>query len=110
MNSCKQRMIEIGNKNEKNENKDRWNYCQHFPIFPLLGANHRLPILHMAKNILWVHDTSERINEFSIGYMINSTLRVNKAFKEKAENVRIKRLVHSHNLLFENLTKRITLF
>ena len=62
MNTCEQKMIEIGNMNEKNQNKDRWNYCQNFPILTLLGGNHCLPILHMAKDILYLHETNERIN------------------------------------------------
>ena len=39
----------------------------------------------MAKRFLWLHETGELVNEFTIGYMINSTLHVNKVFKEKVE-------------------------
>ena len=46
------------------------------PIKSLFGANHRLPVLHMAKMFLWLEETKERINEFSIIYMINSTLNI----------------------------------
>ena len=49
----------------------------------LLGNNHRLPLSHMAKSYIWVEETKERINEFSIGYMINPTLIINKYIKEK---------------------------
>ena len=52
VNSCKQKMIEIENKNEKNKNKDRWNYCHHFPILLLLGDNHIIPLLHRTENLL----------------------------------------------------------
>ena len=65
----------------KNKNKDRCNDCHHFPIFPLLGANHRLPLLHMNKGFIWIEETTELINEFDIGYMINPTFNVNKYFK-----------------------------
>ena len=51
--TCENKMIEIGNKNEKLKNKYRWNYCHNFTILPLLGANHRLPLLYMAKSFLY---------------------------------------------------------
>ena len=95
MNSCEQKWIEIGNKNEKIKNKDRWNYCHHFPILPLLRDNNCLPLLHMDKSFLWLHETSERISELTIGYMINSILQVNKAFKEQVEKC-INNTQHSH--------------
>ena len=37
-------MIAVRNENKKSKNKDRWNYCHHMPILPLLGTNHRLPL------------------------------------------------------------------
>ena len=49
----------------------------------LLGANHRLHLLHMAKRFIWIEETKERINKFTIGYMINPTLKINKAFIEQ---------------------------
>ena len=52
-------------------------------MFPLLGANHRLPLLHMAKIFIHLPEKNERINEFAIGYMINPILHANKAFKDK---------------------------
>ena len=81
VNAHKQKMIETGNKNEKIKNKDKWNDCHHFLIFPLLGANHRLPLLHMDKISIWIEENMERINQFDIGYMINIALHVNKSFK-----------------------------
>ena len=47
-------MIEVGNKNEKNKNKDRWNYCHHMPILPLLE--------NMDKHSICLEATGERIN------------------------------------------------
>ena len=44
----------------------------------LMGAYHRLPLLHMSKSFIWIEETKERIKEFSIGYMINPTLNINK--------------------------------
>ena len=52
-------------------------------MLSLLGACHRLPLLHMAKSFIWIEETRELIDEFSIGYMINSSLNINKSFKEQ---------------------------
>ena len=35
----------------------------------------------MAKIYIWIEETKKRINEFSIRYMINPNLNINKAFK-----------------------------
>ena len=48
------------------------------PMLPLLGDNHRLPLLYMDKPFIWLEETGERINEFEVGYMINPSLYVNK--------------------------------
>ena len=48
----------------------------------MLGTNHRLPLTHMAKSYIWLEEKNERINEFSIGYMINPTLSINKYLKK----------------------------
>ena len=55
------------------------------PLFPLLGANHHIILLHMAKCFIWLEEKKERINEFYIGYMINPSLHVNKAFRYQVE-------------------------
>ena len=78
-------MIEIGNKNERIRNKDKWNYFHHMPILQLVGDNNCLLLLHMAKRFICLEETKERINEFDIGYMINSDLDVNKAFREQVD-------------------------
>ena len=49
----------------------------------LLGNNHRLPLSHMSKSYIWLEETNECINKFSIGYMINPTLSIIKYFKEQ---------------------------
>ena len=49
----------------------------------LLGDYHRLTLLHMDTCFLWLEETKEHINYFSIGYMINPTLNINKSFKEQ---------------------------
>ena len=54
-------------------------------ILSLLGGNHRLPLFYMDKRFIWINETKQRIIEFTIGYMINPGLNVNKAFREKVE-------------------------
>ena len=76
-------MLEVGNENIKIKNKDRWNYCHRMPMLPLLGENHRLPLFHMDKRFIWLNEIKQRINEFTIGYMINTGLNVNKDFIEQ---------------------------
>ena len=49
----------------------------------LLGTNNRLSLSHMAKSYIWLEETKERTNEFSIGSMIIQTLNINKSFKEQ---------------------------
>ena len=48
----KQDIISVGNENKKIAVKDRWNYCNHMPMISLLGANHCLPLFHMAKSFI----------------------------------------------------------
>ena len=66
-------------------NKDKWNYFHHFPIFPLLVVNDCIPIFHMSKIFVYLHNTEEHINQFEIEYMVNPTLHGNKAFKDQVE-------------------------
>ena len=54
-------------------------------MLPLLGANHCLPLFNMAKLFIWINETKQRINEFTIVYMVNPGLGVNKSFREKVE-------------------------
>ena len=68
---------------KKIKNKDRFNHCNNITMQSLLGTNHRLPLSHMAKSYIWLELKNEHINEFSIGYMINPNLSINKAFKEQ---------------------------
>ena len=39
----------------------------------------------MAESYIWSEETNQRINEFSIGYMMNPNLSTNKAFKEQVK-------------------------
>ena len=37
----------------------------------------------MAKSYIWLEETKERIDDFSIGYMINPNYNINKALEEQ---------------------------
>ena len=39
----------------------------------------------MSKIYIWLEETNQRINEFSIGYMMNPNLHQNKAFREQVK-------------------------
>ena len=39
----------------------------------------------MAKRYIWLEETNQRINEFSIGYTMNPNLNINKAFREQVK-------------------------
>ena len=54
-------------------------------IQSLLVTNHPLPLLHMAKSYIRLEETNQLINEFSIGYMMNPNLVINKVFKEQVK-------------------------
>ena len=55
------------------------------PLFLLLGVNHCQPILHISKIFVCLYTKYEHINPFSIGYIINPTLHVDKVFIEQVE-------------------------
>ena len=76
-------ILAVGYQNKNNQDQDKWNNFNHMPMQSLLGTNHRLPLSHMAKSYIWLEETRERNNEFSIGYMTNPTLNIRKSFKEQ---------------------------
>ena len=49
----------------------------------MLGNNHLLPLSHMDESYIWPEETDQFINEFSIGYMMNVNIPMNKVFREK---------------------------
>ena len=49
----------------------------------LLGTNYSLPLSHMAKSYIWLEETNQRINYFSVVYMMNPNLNRNKIFREQ---------------------------
>ena len=74
-------ILAVGYKNIKIQTKDNWNQLNIMDIQYLLGTNHRLPLLNMAKSYIWLGKTNKRINEFSIGYTMNPNLIMNKVFR-----------------------------
>ena len=51
----------------------------------LLGDNYCLPLSHMEKSYIWIEEKNKLIDEFSIGYMMNPNLSINKAFKDQVK-------------------------
>ena len=47
----------------------------------VLGANCRIPLIHMSKRKNYIEETNERMNDLSFAYMCNPTLYTNKVFK-----------------------------
>ena len=85
--TCKQDIISVGNKNKKITVKYKWNHCNNMHIISLLGGNHCLPLFNVAKRFIFLNETKQRINEFKIGYMINTDLNINKALIEQVEKL-----------------------
>ena len=72
---CEQNMTECG-KRKKIPTKNKWEYCDIILLLPLLGVNHRQPLLHIPPKNVHINGTEERIDQFVIGYMVNPTLHV----------------------------------
>ena len=54
------------------------------PMLSFLGANHPLPLFHMAKSFIWLNK-KKHIKEFKNRYMVNPNLNINKTFIEQVE-------------------------
>ena len=68
-------------------------------MLSFLGKNHRLPLFHMDKSFIWLNEIKKRINEFTIGYMINPNLNINKALREQVDkcmNTKFGPITQSH--------------
>ena len=64
--------------NKKIETKDKWNQINILSMESVLGANCRMPLLHISNRKIWIEKTNQHINEFSFGYMFNPDLHTNK--------------------------------
>ena len=51
----------------------------------LFGTDHYLPLSHMAKSYIRPEEKNQRIYEFSIGYIMNPNLSMNKSFREQVK-------------------------
>ena len=75
----------IGKIKEKVPSKDKWKTLEFISLIPLVGVNHRQPILHMYKRIVHFYSIDESIIQFAIGYMINPPLMFKELFREQVE-------------------------
>ena len=78
-------ILAVGYEKKTIQTQEKWSQLNLMHIQSLLGNNHRLPLSHMAKSYIWLEETNQRLNEFSIGYMMNPNLSINKAFKEQVK-------------------------
>ena len=78
-------ILAVGYENKTIETKDKWNQLNLMEIQSLLGNNHRLPLSHIDKSCIWLEETNKRINELSIGYMMNPNLSIDKIFREQVK-------------------------
>ena len=74
-------ILEVGYENKKIESKDKWNQLKVLDVQYLLGTNRCMTLLHMSNIYIWIEETNQLINGFSIGYMMNPKFHKNKAFK-----------------------------
>ena len=75
--------LAVGYKRKTIENKEKWNQLNILEVQSLLENNHRMPLSHIAKSYIWIEEKNRRINEFSIGYMMNPNLHKNKVSESK---------------------------
>ena len=85
MDNHEQQILAVCYENKKIETKDKWNQLNLTDIQYLLGTNHRMPLSHTAKSYIWLEETNQRINEFSIGYMMYTYFNMNKAFRQQVK-------------------------
>ena len=78
-------ILEGGYENKTIQTQEKRKQLNLMDIQSLLGTNHHMPLSHMAKSYICLEETYKRINEFSIGYMMNPNLVINKDFKEQVK-------------------------
>ena len=71
-------MIEFEKKNTTQRQMGKIDAIQ---LFLLLGVNHRQPLIHIYKILVYLYTTEKQISQFSIGYMVNPKIHVNKVFR-----------------------------
>ena len=55
------------------------------PMLSLLGGNNVLPLILMAKSVIQTNETKQRINKFTLVYMINPNLNISKSFRQQVD-------------------------
>ena len=75
-------ILAVGYENKKIETEDKWNQLNIIDVQYMLGNNHRPPLSHMSKSYIWLEEKNQRINELSIGYIMNPNFNIKKSFRE----------------------------
>ena len=52
--------------------KDEWEKLSIIILMPIVGWNNFQPILHLSKRMVHCYLADENINQFAIGYMVNT--------------------------------------
>ena len=81
----KKEIFAVNYINQKIETKDKWNQMNLLEMQSMLGTNFHIHLLHMSKSYIWLEETNKRINEFSIGYTMNTALYRNRASKDQVK-------------------------
>ena len=81
----KKDILAVGYERKKIQAQYKWSRLNIMHIKYLLWTNHRLPLSHMDKSYIWLEETNQSTNQFSIGYMMNPNLIINKVFKEQVK-------------------------
>ena len=79
----KKDILAVDYKNKTIETKDKRNQINLLDTQYILGTNFLMPLLHMSKSYIWLEVQNQRINEFSIGYMMNPNFNRNRAFRDQ---------------------------
>ena len=78
-------ILAVDYDDKKIQTQEKWNQWNLMDIQSLLGTNHRLTLSNMAKSYIWLQEKNQHINEFSIVYMMDQNLSINKAFKKQVK-------------------------
>ena len=54
-------------------------------LMPMVEVNNTLPILHLSKRMVHIYTTEKTIHQFSIGYMMNHSININRVFREQVQ-------------------------
>ena len=87
-------ILAVDHINERIETKDKWNQLNILNMQYMLGANFCMPLLNMSKSYIWLEEKNQRINDFSIGYMMNPNFHKSKVFRWQVKVCLKTHLVH----------------